>query len=322
MANLNVEILIDQLTCENISYEPGPGNNRDEVYVTVAGNTPSGQNIKSRLPRYKSDDDYYQFFKGTTAKGQSWINQDDAPVGPPRIWAGTLKPNESAKFLVALGEQDNKSIGTIINALISFLALEVVKIGAKLVPGGEIVREWAEKAAKYLPGNTKDDIIGAFCVEVKNQDGKLFTTWLATELEFEEGGEFASTKINDSDELFVQGTNSVNLDFDGTRGARYRGIVKVNTYASLPPSVKQVRRYLGRYIDQCGNSIMTFKDDAKVLKGQLKEFRGNFGSKLKWKCGSSNEETGAIPSTTDLIVVKRAVTGREIKWYFFNEEAY
>ena len=163
MANLNVEILIDRLTCNALSYEQAPGNSRDEVYITVAGNTPSGQNLKSRLPRYKSGDDYYEFFQGSTSKGNSWSNQDQAPVGPPRIWAGILKPDESAKFLVKLGEQDNKTFA-FLKALFSFLDNEYVKKGAEYVSWGTKALEWVKKLASYLPINDKDDIIGAFYV--------------------------------------------------------------------------------------------------------------------------------------------------------------
>lgn len=144
---------------------------------------------------------------------------------------------------------------------------------------------------------------------------------LATELEFEAGGEFASTKINHANEIFVDGEASVNLEFDGTRGAKYGGIAKVNTYATLPVNVKQARRYLGRAGDQCSNTTLTL-NNVQVLKGQMKEIRGSFSSPLKWKCGSSNEQTVPVPSGTDLIVVSRAVSGRQITWYFFKEEAY
>ena len=269
----------------------------------------------------QNNDDYYEFWKGFTAWSRKWTNQDQAPVGSPRIWAGVLKPDESARFLVTLQEQDNKDFGSIKKALDSFFDDEKVKFAAGLIPWGEKARERGKKLSKYLPTNTKDDIIGAFYVEVENQDGKLFTSWIATEIEFEEGGEFATTKINDSDEIFVGDDNRVSLEFDGTRGALYSGYARARTYSRLPTSVRQAKRYLGRSHDRCSSSAVRL-NNVRILKGQTKEVRGRFGSRLKWKCGSSNEQTVSVPKGTDLIVARRAVSGRKITWYFFNEESY
>ena len=202
MADLNVEILMDQLSCIHIS-EEGPFSDRDEVYITVVGDDPNDKIINARLPRYKDNDDYYEFSQGTTSSGNNWSNQDQAPVGPPRIWAGTLKPGQSANFFVILAEQDNKTLAKVRKVALAFLTNEEVKKLAEKDERAKAARAAAEKLAGLLPTQTKDDQIGAFYVEAKNQNGKLLTSWIAARLDFEEAGEFAATKINGTDKIFV-----------------------------------------------------------------------------------------------------------------------
>ena len=175
-----------------------------------------------------------------------------------------------------------------------------------------------------MPTQTKDDQIGAFYVEAKNQNGKLLTSWIAARLDFEEAGEFAATKINGTDKIFVFGEKSVKLDFDGTRGALYKATAKVKTHTKLPDNIKQARRYMGRSTDQCSAKTVFVHDGTKfvgTLKGQQKEIRIP-NSTYTWICGDSKEGPKEAPGGTDLLIIRRDSEDREIEWFYFNEEPY
>ena len=167
-----VKIAIEKMHCIRPT-ENGWINDRDELYIAVAGKTPAGS-LKKRLPR---NDDYYEFWEGTRGEKRGWTNQNQRKQGKPVIWEGELENGESADFLINIGEQDNKNLPIF------------KKIGQKIL---EYLSKASEEnnedkygmyitSAKYLidflPASDKDDIIGTFLMRVKNYGGRISVTY-------------------------------------------------------------------------------------------------------------------------------------------------
>ena len=114
---ITVKLYVDQLVCNHITKEEAipliGSNDRDEVYLKVHASSPGEGKTNERLPLYKDNDDYYEFTKNQRAtkdRPGSWTNHNQAPVGAPILWSGTLQPGEHAEVLAFIGEQDNKDL--------------------------------------------------------------------------------------------------------------------------------------------------------------------------------------------------------------------
>jgi hypothetical protein len=130
-------------------------DDRDEIYFLSSGAVPSGKH-HARLP---AGDDYYEWFLG---RRNLWTNQDQRRIPHPTIWRGELKNNESATFVVHIGEQDNASIGPLLQwaaNLASKLYPEIGGAAAAIIP--------------KLPFPKGDATIGRVIIKVTNRSGVI-----------------------------------------------------------------------------------------------------------------------------------------------------
>src|ERR1051325_3243654 len=255
---ITVKLYLDQLLCEHISQEesfPVFGNNdHDEVYIRVHRSTPRGGYNVERLPRFKDDDDYYDFKamkKATADHVGSWTNHDQVPVGAPMIWSGTLEPGQHADFLVLIAKKDNKDLKDIKSAIKG--ALEILSdTVANLNPYVKAAVEAAKVLASQMPENTKYDITGRFHVSIRNHEGRLEAVWLALKEMHFGSGKKGITTLKDTDNPYVErlaedGISAASFIFKGTGGARYEGVAA----CTLTNEVAPIRTYLSTEHDGC-----------------------------------------------------------------------
>ncbi|HEY1084288.1 MAG TPA: hypothetical protein VGE29_18625 [Prosthecobacter sp.] len=153
--SVRIRLLVGEATCIKSTENVGGLNNRDEVYLLVAGATPGGKTDK-KLP---GRDDYYEAKSGTKL---AWTNQDQRPAIHPIIWEGDLRPSESATFVIHVGEQDGSQLA------------EIMKWAAdaadKLFPeiGGA-----AKQIVAKIPFPQGDEAIGRIIAKVTNKNGEI-----------------------------------------------------------------------------------------------------------------------------------------------------
>ena len=99
-----IEVQVDnpQMACQALSPESGPNNDRDEIYMLFSGSAPNNTLVGGRLPRYAANDSYYEYWAGkVNAHEADWTNHDQAPVGRPILWSGTLGVGQSQEGVEA-----------------------------------------------------------------------------------------------------------------------------------------------------------------------------------------------------------------------------
>lgn len=177
--DINAKLYISEILCRTAT--EGNVNDRDELYILVAGTTPAGQ-VSKRLP---SQDNYYEFFndrldsvirprtievptppllkRPLVIHYPRFTDRDQKPQGVPPIWNGTLASGQSAVLVVSFNEQDNTDWTAIKNYLAAVVAK--VKIGDANL----------SDAIKGIGTPTKDNHIGTFLVTATNVNGVLKT---------------------------------------------------------------------------------------------------------------------------------------------------
>ena len=334
---LTVKLYVDKLVCDHITKEvaiPVIGSNdRDEVYIKVHASSPKDVKTNERLPLYKDNDDYYEFTKGQAATQDhpgSWTNHDQAPVGAPILWSGTLQPGEHAEVFAFIGEQDNKDLTDIKRALQGALAA-ISQTAANANPFVKVALAGATAASNTMPENSADDAIGAFHVSVRNNDGRLAAVFIAPKVMKFRGPITATTTLKETDNPIVErlgekGIASAAFDFEGTGAAHYEGIVAAQVVGEVAPA----RTYLGKEHDECGQPYLYVTagegPEVVVVWGSVGAVRvGN--PRFSWLCPDRPREDyhdrdwTTAPDGTNFVIVKRAPAGsRGIDWYCFREQ--
>lgn len=334
---LTVKLYVDQLVCNHITKEEAipivGSNDRDEVYIKVHASSPKEGKTNERLPLYKDNDDYYEFTKdkrATKDRPGSWTNHDQAPVGAPILWSGTLQPGEHAEVLALIGEQDNKDLKDIKMGIQGALTVLSNTVG-QVNPYVKAALEAAKAASEVMPENTKDDAIGAFHVSVRNNDGRLEAIFIAPKLMKFTGPISATTTFKQDNNAIVErlgenGIASAAFDFKGTGAARYEGVVA----AEVVGEVAQTRTYLGKEHDACRQPYLY------VTAGEGPEVEVTWGSvgivrvgnpRFSWLCPDrprnqyNTRDWTTAPTGTNLVIVKRdpASGSGGIDWYCFKE---
>lgn len=152
---LRIRLLVAEATCAKTTENFGGANDRDEVYLLVAGATPAVKTDK-KLP---GRDDYYEAKSGTRL---AWTNQDQKPAIHPIIWEGDLLPSESATFVIHIGEQDGSQLAEIMKWAADAAAKLVPEIGAA-----------AKQIVAKIPFPQGDETIGRVIAKVTNSNGAI-----------------------------------------------------------------------------------------------------------------------------------------------------
>jgi hypothetical protein len=320
--SMEVSFYIDQMAAHQVTDGDSTAD-RDEVYILSRGSLPGGF-ISERLPRYPSGDDYYEFFTNRVAASQNlaqWTNQDQAPIGKPVFWAGHLAHNQAGAFLIILGEQDNKDLAAIKQVILGSLNVLGTVVGGIAGPAGPAVTaavSAATAAAGSLPDTTKDDVIGAFAVQFKNNDGELQTTWLALPNIQIRQGQSGSTTMLDTTNPFALarrdfGFETAVFNMSATGGGSYQVAATLELNPRSRPTAWQ---YLGRV---GGFDPIEGLVSGRCNRPQPVKVQGRAGSVLMadnpravpviqpefgWLCASS-QEGSECRSGTNLVVGER-----------------
>ena len=304
---IDVQVDIPKMQCVALSPESGPNNDRDETYILFSGKTPTTLE-GGRLPRYVANDSYYEYWVGKVNDNDAdWTNHDQAPVGRPVLWTGTLGNGESAEFLVTVMEQDNNDIG---------ILKELLETGLNAADGifgnnatAKAIITTARGLAKYLPESKGHDFIGAFAIQVANVEGQLQTNFIPIHCDMMPG---APSSPGEQTALF---------DCLRKSGAHYRVVPAARLGPRLP-----VRTYIGKEIDRCGEALLAVEGGPDKYKGFYHVGKGKSAwvpvaaPRFAWYCQTSKEWTTA-PNGTNLVHVHRSGgTDREIIWYCYSED--
>jgi len=311
---LDVQVYIAQIQCVALSQENGPNNDRSEIYILFSGKSPAGRAC-GRLPRCVADDSYFEYWVGKVNDNDAdWTNHDQAPVGRPVVWTGTLQAGEYAEFVVAVIEQDNQDIGTVEQMLkAAFNAADTLP-GSNMTANAIITA--ARGLAEELPESKGHDIIGAFAIQVANVEGQLQTTFVPIQ------GEMAPAGSDNPANGIAERERGQAALFDcmGTDNRRYRVIPTARIGAHLP-----IRTYIGKEIDRCGEALLAVEGGPNRYNGFYHVGKGKAAwvpialPRFAWYCQTTKQWTTA-PKSTNLVHVHRSGTDREITWYCYNEE--
>ncbi len=339
--DVKVEVYVDNMTCTQPS-DSTALNDRDEVYAQVQADG-YGLSRNWRLPTYGPDDDYYEFFTNSTSNTTNfnlWTNQDQAPVGRPLLWSGTLPNFQPAQFLVVLREQDNKFLSTLKSALsVAIPAAQAAVV--PFVPEAAGVFSGASGLANAIPDIRADDVIGVFSVRVRNHYGQIRAEWVAVNnINFGVAGmaKAAITSINTAGiyaaGLAQNGINACEFKFDGTANSKYRATAAVK----MVNTVALRRQYLGYVEGGCNasNGTISMKDRFNQTLTLTSQFPPNnlatvriqpssVGRWVPWKCGSNQESVfiGQYPYYPNLIPTDLIMfgwrPGRDVYFWCFKE---
>jgi hypothetical protein len=304
---IEVQVDIPQMACLALSPESGPNNDRDEIYILFSGIAPNNELQGGRLPRYVANDSYYEYWVGKVNRHDSdWTNHDQAPVGRPILWTGTLGVGESADFLVTIMEQDNSSIGVLKDLL--KIGLDTADALAGSNATAKAIITTARQLATYLPESKGHDFIGAFSMRVTNAAGKLETTFVAIHGQMQ------------TDPPSIAGDQTALFDCMGKQGSSHYRVVPA---ARIGPQLP-FRTYLGKETDQCGDALLAVEGGPRAYKGFYHVGKGQTAwvplasPRFAWYCGM-DKEWATAPDSTNLVQVHRSATDREITWYCYSE---
>jgi hypothetical protein len=328
--SVNVSFYLDQIAADQMN-ESGPGNTRDEVYVISRGSISNQILAQERLPRYRSGDDYYEFVTGKLARSSQlsdWTNQDQAPIGRPVLWNGSLEHQQSGEFVILIMEQDNKDWPAIRGGILAGLdAASAVATAAGAGAPITAAIQAAKTLANGFPNNTGsgdvDDVIGAFSVRFTNNDGELQTVWVATpEISIGDEGS-RSVTIQDAQNPYAiasrdHGFETAVFNMTGTGGGSYRvaATLELNRTPPLTPW-----EYLGKTGDGCNapQPVTVQSSTGSVLvDSQAREVRVN-DRRFGWHCAST-QEWATCNEGTNLIVATR--NRNSINWYCLKETSF
>src|SRR5258706_10313077 len=272
--SLTIEVLVPTLSATAItSNESGLGVKRDETYLRVTGQTPSGI-ADARLPRQKDSDDYYEVFASNPlTESVGWTNQDQMDQGYPRVWNGTLMPGQVASFQIAVMEQDWKDGADLQKVVLA--ACDGIELGANIygaakgvpyVPsGGDSGADGGSSVSQYLKdivGNCKtlasripvqsaDDLIGVFQIDVANIGGKLALDATPVALNGADTSRKSDTGADHSYQAAQEVLGRLVDTFYMTgAGSAYRADIAVK----VTDGITNPLRYIGTGNDACGES--------------------------------------------------------------------
>lgn len=317
-ADVNVELSLAELHC----LKQTQNDDRDEVFLIVYGDTPSGV-VNVKLPRvHDRRDDYYQFWAATSAtqgRPATWTNQDARGMGAPQIWSGSLKEGESATFLVAIAEQDNKDKEDIKKAVKAGLV-----IASTVLPAASAALPLADK----LPDTNADDFIGSFAIKLNNSDGKLVTEYAAAA---DPAAKSATIGAEATKKYTQHGGTAALFDFKGTNGSHYQGIAWSRD-VPWPPHKRRVYRERDADDFNAGSIEVPMYDEhgtpvtGTVVRGTQRLFRARYDNngRLVWHETNKPENKGRMrPSLrgAPIMVIDYQENGH-IEWYEFSEEEF
>ncbi len=200
---ISVIVTIPHIRCHRAT----SNDDRDELYILTGG---------GRLP---SGDDYYEAFSEKDLWPQ-FTNQDQRPQPAPELWRGTIADGQKVAFLCVAGEQDNKDLKKIAEAL---EAVGRFLLGSSDDQSFErMAIEAAALVSSRLPEG--DGRIGAFTTILENRGGQLF---MQVESAAEgtavptEAGEWVMRYKYLRDKFPALASNSMYVDCHGTESSHY-----------------------------------------------------------------------------------------------------
>jgi hypothetical protein len=220
---MKVEVVVKEIHAKTTTSNDNTlFNDRDEVFLSVAGAIPQG---RIELPRISpvAPEDYYGLTAGQSA-------QDI------HLWTGELEFNERAAFAVVVVEQDNHQLDSIINGVTSAAAL----IGGLFLEDATLLASGAAGLAAAGAelvdsiSSSGNDIIGGFNIIVENLAGQISARW-----------------SNGSDTQLIRSSNT-SADFEATgAGSEYTIHVEARTGQALtvahrPPPLPDLDTDTGR----------------------------------------------------------------------------
>ena len=348
---LTVEVELSTMIADQITNEPGPLNTRDETYLLIEGTAPNGH-PDTRLPLYRDNDDYYEFWNLTTRTdvpndpNNHWTNQDQINVGYPRIWNGTLQVDESADFVVQVMEQEDKQLQYLkkaVDAICGGIKVGIDVAGAigaaapALPDGGksggdggkgdggggssgtaaDVIAECHALAA-LLPDTTTDDIIGVFEITLKNVGGTLAVNTVPLSIP---GADVTRQATGDAQRTYqaIQEKNGKLVDTFRMTGAGSQYLLDVAVKAT--PTITNPLRYYGNTNDACREDslrVAGINGSVSVPQGATADVR-LASSLFYWTCDGSNEQS-RCDDGTDYVRVVHDASGGGIHWTCFKED--
>ena len=312
--DIGVDFYIHQIVANEVSDR---GGGRDELYIQVVGLVPRGE-VSVRLPRHRDiRDDYYQFWRNHGANVRhlsSWTNSDEEIVHSPDIWSGDLRPGDRASFTVVFANQEFSGGVQIRNAIAAAVnTLDELLQGEGYPEAGEAARTAGDYISE-LPAN-KDDLIGAFIVEIENVEGELQTRWIPLEEIKLDGRLVSSTTIIDQPPYvadFLAGLNNKNSDAQRlSMGSILGGVYKATAViqARCPNGVDRTPISIGQELDRCNKPQVV---RAQTRAGQIITFgSGDEHSFLvnpagfPWWCDDDRHSRSDAPRGSELIHARR-----------------
>ncbi len=277
-----------------IGFPPNPiamasiTNTEDEIYYTIAALPRRHGPAKIETKRPAGTPDIWE------------MGKNSLPKLDRVLFEGDVSTQEQAYFAVAIGEQDNAQVQALgalfgdIPALIDGIAVPEAQ--------GEVPDSFepAARAAVERIRDKGDDIVGFFIVSVG-------------------GGRKLSVQANANTYAKITSRTRTKVEAELTgRGAKYQLRLWVESPEAPVPAG---RKLVGTTGDGCKErDLWVHGKNGQVLvkKGQTKEVPLGAGA-FTWYCDGTKERSVANAGT-DVVLVRRASTGRRIDWRFFRED--
>ena len=273
-------------------------NTEDEIFYVVAGTAVVRGKAKAvgGTFRRKGDPDVWVMGNGSLKTLQR------------NVFEGYLGRGDSVALNVTIAEQDNGQLA-VLEALVSSLTGDLQGLAMTQLGWSSLGAAIADIAGDQMVnriksilegiGSNGDQIVGSFNVGVTA--GKLELSGLGTA-----GAKAAFSAVPTYKTLTLK-----------RHGAEYR--VKLRLVPRQQPRPKE-RRHLSTEKDMCSKVAITVpstKGNVVIKKGEQKTAY-LADRRFKWFCGP-HEEWATAPKGTDLIVAKRAKTGRRVWWRCYEE---
>ncbi len=262
------------------------GNTEDEIYYTIAKLPYGSEPVQIKTKRPSGSPDIWE------------MGLRSLPELERVLFEGQVAGGQQEHFAVAIGEQDNAQIETL-SLLFGDIAGFIAGLAVDPQGGDLDAFEPAARATVDRIRTKGDDVVGFFIVSVG--PGRKISVETS-------GATFG--------EVLSSSTKEVTLKLTG-KGAVYNARLWVEAPSEPVPKGRKVA---GKTSDKCSHQDLWVVGDAGqvlVKKGERKDVPIGPGT-FTWYCGGSEESAGA-DAGTDVVNVRRAMTGRNIDWVFFRE---
>jgi hypothetical protein len=300
---LRMELEMKRTTDSNENSVPLFDNSEDEIYYSLAGVTViSGQTIGLQRKM--------QVRPNNPSKDVWEMGPNSNDLLHRTIYEGSLGGLDSAAFTLVINEQDNAQLNQLLQLLkdignmIGTVLAQQVGV-SDFLGTGEFDDKQAldtlvsdSKALLLALNDNKDQPVGVAAITMR-------------------GGTLRVTGIGGFSTVLSASTKAAELELTGF-GSKYRLRLIVEDGNLAAP---QTRLFLDRYDeDRCGETNLKIESkngNVLVHKGETKEAYIK-SDKYTWYCGGSDEKDNA-PDATNLAVLTRAPSGRDMKWEWYLE---